>query len=187
MGWLVAAFRPRGPYLVLILQGEQGSAKSTGARVCRRLIDPNKAELRSQPREPRDLAIASNNAWALGFDNISRTSHWLSDGLCRLATGGGFSTRTLYSDSDETIFDAQRPILLNGIDSVATRGDLLDRSIMLTLPRLKHHREESEFWSDFDEARPRILGALLDAVSMALQREKATKLKTSVCSTSSRS
>ena len=33
---------------------------------------------------------------------------WLSDALCRLATGGGFATRELYSNEDEVIFDALR-------------------------------------------------------------------------------
>ncbi len=116
--------------------------------------------MRSQPREPRDLAIAANNAWCIAFDNLSSVPDWLSDGLCRLSTGGGFATRTLYSDSDETILDATRPILLNGIDSVATRGDLLDRAILLTLPRLQNVKPERDFWRDFDSARPRILGAL---------------------------
>ena len=180
VGSLVAAFRPQGPYLVLVHQGEQGSAKSTVARVWRRLIDPNKAELRSQPKEPRDLAIAANNAWCICLDNLSRIQPWLSDGLCRLATGGGFATRALYTDAEESIFDAQRPILLNGIDSVATRGDLLDRSILLTLPRVERYREESEFWAEFEEVRPRILGALLDAVSVALRREAGTQLTVSV-------
>jgi hypothetical protein len=171
VGWLIAAFRPLGPFPVLILQGEQGSAKSTTSRVLRRLLDPNKAPLRAQPREPRDLAIAANNAWVVALDNLSRVPDWLSDGLCRLATGGGFATRALFTDSDESIFDAQRPIILNGIDSVATRGDLLDRGIVLNLPRLERVREEADFWREFEEARPLLLGAILDAVSTALRRE----------------
>ena len=58
---------------------------------------------------------------------------WLSDALCRLATGGGFGTRQLYSDDEESLFEARRPVLLNGIEEVAVRGDLLDRSLIVTL------------------------------------------------------
>ena len=91
--WLVAAVRDTGPYPVLVLHGEQGSAKSTTARVLRSLVDPNTASLRSQPRDPRDLMIGAANGWILNFDNLSYLPQWLSDAMCRLATGGGFATR----------------------------------------------------------------------------------------------
>ena len=172
-GWLVGALRPTGPYPTLALNGEQGTAKSTLARFCRRLIDPNVADLRAEPRESRDLMIAATHSHICAFDNLSRLTPWLSDGLCRLATGGGFATRVLFTDQDEQIFDAMRPVLLNGITEVATREDLLDRTISLTLPVIpeERRRPESDLTRDFERAHPRILGALLDAVSSALTRE----------------
>ncbi|HEY5883053.1 MAG TPA: hypothetical protein VIT88_00115 [Pyrinomonadaceae bacterium] len=57
--WLVACFRPNRPFPILALHGEQGSAKSTTARILRALIDPNKAALRSEPRNEHDLMIAA--------------------------------------------------------------------------------------------------------------------------------
>jgi len=57
VSWLVTALRPTGPYPVLILQGEQGSAKSTTARVLRSLVDPSSVPLRTAPRNEQDLAI----------------------------------------------------------------------------------------------------------------------------------
>lgn len=178
VAWLVMAFRPTGPYPILILQGEQGSAKSTTARVLRALVDPSTAPLRTTPREERDLMIAANNAWVLAFDNLSGISPWLSDALCRLATGGGFATRELYTDSEEVIFDAMRPVVINGIDELTSRQDLLDRAIILNLPAIpeEKRRDETAFWREFEEARPRILGALLDAVSSGLRNFDAVKL-----------
>jgi hypothetical protein len=175
---LVSYYRARGPYPVLIFSGEQGTAKSTNTTVLRLLIDPNAALLRSEPKEPRDLMIAANNGWILALNNLSNIPVWLSDALCRLATGGGFSTRELYSDSDEVIFDAQRPVILNGIEELATRGDLLDRSIILELPRIAENKRltEEDFYQRFYEARPRILGALLDGISGALRRIDSVKL-----------
>lgn len=85
VAWLIAAFRPRGPYPLLGLHGEQGCAKSTTARTIRSLIDPSTAPLRSEPREPRDLMIAATNSWVVAFDNLSSVPVWLSDALCRLA------------------------------------------------------------------------------------------------------
>jgi hypothetical protein len=178
VGWLLAAFRPTGPYPVLILTGEQGAAKSTTARLLRSLIDPNVAPLRSEPRDGRDLVIAANNGWVLALDNLSYLPAWLSDCLCRLATGGGFATRELYTDSDEVLFDSQRPIILTSIEDVADRGDLLDRALIVRLPAIpeEKRRPESEFWAAADLARPAILGALLDAVAAGLRNRPNVRL-----------
>lgn len=178
LGWLVAALRPVGPYPLLDLQGEHGSGKSTTCRMARAIVDPNTASLRSEPREPRDLMIAANNGWVIALDNLSGIQAWQSDCLCRLSTGGGFSTRTLYSDDEETIFDATRPAVINGIEEVATRADLLDRCLLLNLPRIEQNerKPEAELWADFEEARPRIFGALLSAVAVAHRNAAVTKL-----------
>jgi hypothetical protein len=147
--------------------------------VLRALVDPYKAPLRTAPRDERDLQIAANNSHVIALDNISSLEPWLSDALCRLATGGGLATRELYTDSDEIIFDAQRPVLLNGIEDVATRGDFLERSIIVCLPQIPEaaRQEESRFWVAFQEARPRILGALLDAASLAFRRVRDLHLE----------
>jgi hypothetical protein len=168
----LAALRERGPYPPLNLIGEHGAAKSTFARVLRKLIDPNSAPLRALPREDRDLFIAANNGHLLVFDNVSKMPDWISDTLCRLATGGGFAARQLYSDGEEALFDAMRPIVLNGIEDIIGRPDLADRAIFLALENISDEKRkpEKKFWEDFDAAHPCILGALLDGVAHGLQK-----------------
>src|SRR5262249_43350463 len=92
--------------------------------------------------------------------------------------GGGFATRELYTDAEEAIFNAQRPGLLNGIEELATRADLLDRSVILYLPTIPENkrRSEEEFWKEFAQAHPRILGALLTVVAEALRNLPTVKL-----------
>jgi hypothetical protein len=172
LAWLVAALRPSGPYPILVLQGEQGSAKSTMGKLLRRLVDPVVAPVRTPPRSDRDLLIAAVNSWVIAYDNLSGIQHWLSDALCRLATGGGFSTRELYTDSDEVIFDAMRPVILNGIDHLAERADLAERAIILHLPRISpsDRKDERQLYLSFEQERPQILGALCTALSVALSR-----------------
>ncbi len=169
-GFLVQCLNPSGPYPIVNLEGEQGTAKSFGARILRSLVDPSKAMLRKPPRDEHDLLIAATNSWVLAFDNLSGVPDWLSDAFCRLSTGGGDSTRKLYTDDEEEIFEAIRPQILTGIDRISSRHDLIDRSIVITLPFIPENkrRKEKELWRDFETARPRILGALCNAVSMAL-------------------
>ena len=178
VAWALAVLRNRGPYPVLVLSGEQGSAKSTFSAVLRSLLDPNTAPLRALPREDRDLFIAANNGHVLAFDNVSGLPAWISDTLCRLATGGGFAVRQLYTDQDEVLFDAARPVILNGIEDIVTRPDLADRAIFLTLEAIpeERRRPEKELWAEFNAARPQLLGTLLDAVSHGLKRLPDTRL-----------
>jgi hypothetical protein len=178
VAWMVAALRPGRPSPVLAVNGEQGSSKSTLCKMTRALIDPNQAPLRRPPRETRDLMIAATNGWIVAFDNLSGIAQDLSDAICMLSTGGGISTRELYTDAEEKLFDAIRPVMLNGIEDVATRPDLLDRAITLTLPEIPEDKrtDEEGLWKQFEQHRPRILGALLDSVSAALQNRASIHL-----------
>jgi hypothetical protein len=178
ISWLLGAFRPRGPYAILIINGDQGSAKSTLCKFIRALIDPNTASSRRLPKVDQDLMIGANNARVLSFDNLSTITPESSNSLCSLATGAGLGTRELYSNDEEKIFAATRPVILNGIDTLATKPDLLDRAIVLELARIPkdQRRDEDRLYADFEEARPRILGALLTAVAEALKKRGNTVL-----------
>jgi hypothetical protein len=178
LSWMVAAYRPKGPYPVLAVHGQHGSAKSSLCRFTRALIDPSTTPLRRPPREERDLMIAAANSWVVSFDNLSGISPSLSDSVCVLSTGGGFATRELFSDADERLFSATRPTMVNGIDDLATRSDLLDRCINLKLPVIAddQRRDETEMEAAFERVAPRILGALLDAASMAIRNHASVKL-----------
>jgi hypothetical protein len=123
------------------------------------------------PRDERELMIAANNGHLLAFDNLSGLPAWLSDALCRIASGGSFAVRRLYTDDEEVLFQAVRPTLLNSIEDVIRRADLADRAIFLTLTpiREEQRRSEAELWREFEQARPAILDALLDAVAHGLR------------------
>lgn len=171
LGVIIGALRPKGPHVIVAVNGEQGSAKTTLMRLMRTLIDPNKAPTRAQPRSEEDLYVAAVNAYLLSFDNVSYLTGAMSDALCRIATGGGFSKRQLYTDLEEIIVDVCRPVLLNGIPSLLERPDLMDRAITFTLPRIDpdQRQTEGDFWDGFERARPAIFGAICDALSAGLR------------------
>lgn len=163
--WLAWALLPDRPYPILVVNGTQGSAKSTFSRLLREVIDPNAVPLLGQPQGP-DLVSAAKNHHVLVFDNISSVKPGLADDLCRLATGGGLGGRKLYTNDDEATFDAKRPIILNGIPDLATRGDLASRALLFSLPIIPpgKRRTEKELTEAFETAWPAILAMILDAV-----------------------
>jgi hypothetical protein len=171
VAWLTAALRPVGPYPILVLQGEQGSSKSTLARILRLLIDPQVCPLLAEPKSTRDLLVTALNGWLLAYDNISAIPDWMSDALCQLVFGGGFSGRALYSNDERNVIHAQRPVMLNGIEDFVRRGDLRDRCVFLQLPPIlsANRRAENEFWRSFEADYPRILGGVLDLIVGAVR------------------
>jgi len=179
VAWLLGALRGGGPYPVLAIAGEQGSAKTVLSKFLRALIDPSVAPVRALPRDERELFIAASHSHVLAFDNLSGLPPWLSDTLCRLTSGGAFSTRRLFTDQDEILLAAARPIILNGIEDIVTRPDLADRAIVLMLAPIaeRQRRPEHALWREFELARPHILGALLDAAAHGLKMVPKLRLK----------
>jgi len=181
LAWLTYAFRPRGPYPILALSGVQGSGKSTLTKVLRALVDPSRAELSGVPRDERSLVMAASNSRLLAFDNLSEIKPQMSDAFCRIATGGAHRERKYYTnDGSEEMFVFQNPVIMNGISELPQRADLLDRSILVHLEPIseEHRRTETAFWNDFEDARPRLLGAILDVVSAGLRNVGQIQLPT---------
>jgi hypothetical protein len=179
MGTLVNYFHPYGPYFVLNFVGEQGTAKTCAARIIRQLVDPNENPLRSPPREERDLLAQAANNWCVALDNLSSLPPWQSDALCRLATGGGHSARTLYTDLEEISLAVKRPVILNGIEDVASRPDLAERALQIELETIPEHRRipERELCQKFDVACRQIFSAILDGLVCALGELSKLKIK----------
>ena len=179
VAWLLASLRNTGPYPLLILTGEQGSSKSTAAKVLRSLVDPASPLTRGMPRDERDAAITTRNNWVIVLDNLSGLPIWLSDMLCRFSTGEGFATRALFTDTEEVVIEASRPVILTGIENVAVRGDLADRALIVRLAPIAEtdRRIELDLWADFEEARPRILGALLEGLCEGFRQLPKVKLR----------
>jgi hypothetical protein len=169
LSFLAGVFMPHGSLPLLALSGRQGSGKSILTKRLRALIDPNQAPARQRPRTEEDLIIAASNGALVAFDNLSHINADLSDALCRLATGAGFSKRRLYTDCDEVIVQVRRPVIVNGITDLIRMPDLADRALFVELSARSCFAPESELETSFERDRPAMLGVLYDAVAAALR------------------
>jgi hypothetical protein len=169
LAWLVGTFQPDGAFSHLVLNGEQGSAKSTTALVLLSMIDPSYIGLSGPPKDEVDATVSALHCGVLGYDNLSGCRAEIADVFCRFSTGQGYRTRTFYENLGVTAVSVKLPLLLNGIDSTVMRGDLLERSISLNLPRVTTRLTEQGVWSDFATLHASCLAALLDVVSTGLR------------------
>ncbi|WP_156405775.1 hypothetical protein [Secundilactobacillus similis] len=172
-GWLIGGLLCDHAKPILVLQGTAGAGKSTASRIIRSVIDPAKRKnLISRPRPTVDsLAIDTMHQHTLAYDNFSAGSITpeVSDMLCTIATNQSYSKRSLYTDSDEVLVKLGRSVIINGIDDLAKRQDLLDRSIVLEVVPVTKRRPEKEIYAWFDEHHPLILGALLNVAVDSLK------------------
>jgi hypothetical protein len=177
--WLTSALRPVGPYPILVLHGEQGAAKTSLVKTLRLLVDPQACPILADPKNPRDLMVTAVNGWLLAYDNVSSISNDMSDGFCRLVSGGGIATRALFSNEELSVLYAQRPVILSGIEEFVARGDLIDRCVFIHLESIQpdRRRTEADSWKAFHADYPRILGGILDAVAGALRELPSVHLR----------
>lgn len=171
MCWVICAINSKGPFPILVIQGEQGSAKTLFVKLLRDLIDPIVGSVITLPRNERDLVVIAQNNVVLAFDNVSVIKNDMPDSLCRLATGAGLRTRALFTDGDEKVFESCRPIILNGITNFILKSDLADRVLLVHLTTISENdrRSEAEVWNEYQELKPKILGSLYGAVSLVLK------------------
>lgn len=170
VAWLVAALLPDIPHPILALTGEQGTAKTTVARLVVSLVDPSPVPARSAPNDMRSWAAAASASWVVALDNVSTIQPWFSDTLCKAVTGDGIVERALFTDDDVTVLTFRRCIALTTIDSGRLAGDLAERMLPIELARITPtaRRPDAEIREAYDTARPAVLGALLDLAAQVL-------------------
>jgi hypothetical protein len=85
--------------------------------------------------------------------------HWLSQ-------------RKLYTDLETVLVSGFRTVVLTAVYNAVTEPDLAERCVTMTLSHVdpKERRSEAQLWRDFEQARPRIFGALLAIVAHGLTR-----------------
>ncbi len=176
--YLVAAMVPDIPVAAMIVHGQHGATKSTVLKIVKRLLDPGAVEVQGGMRDQAEFAQAAAQNRVLFFDNLTSVPEWLSDLLCCFVTGAGFSKRMLYSDDDSVTFEYRGVAGLGGVNLVADRPDLLDRSIIIKMEPVpdSDRRAEGEFWDEFEADRPAILGGIFDALSTAMRIEPTLQL-----------
>ena len=178
IGWVVAAYLTGIPHPILLVQGEQGTAKSNLIRTLLALVDPQPAAERTPPKDNREWAIFARASWAFGYDNITDIPPWLSNALCKGVTGDAVLQRVLHSDDDIGVYSFQRVIALT---TIAIRhevaGDLADRIMLVEPEVIDKRRTEADVAAARAAALPGALGTVLDLVAGVLAELPGTSVE----------
>ena len=179
--YIISLFIPSIAKPILMLHGEQGSAKTTLQELIKMLIDPSIVKTLTFPRDINELVQQLSHNYIAYYDNISIIKEQISNALCRAVTGAGFSKRQLYTDDDDILYYFLRCIGFNGINLAATKADILDRGIIIQLERIQKEkrRKIEDIWKDFEILRPHLLAYIFDILVKVLQVKQKGGIKVS--------
>ncbi len=173
IAYLVSLFIGDIEHPCLVLNGSQGSGKTTMSTFIKALVDPiadNKPSL--FPKNDADLALMFRDNYLVAFDNLQTLNARLSDKLCTIVTGVTESRRKLYTDDEMVHFDLCQPIILNGIHDIVKREDMLSRCIVMNLEKpVGKDRGASEkvaLMEEFMDDRAIILGGIFNILREVL-------------------
>ncbi|WP_157039947.1 hypothetical protein [Pelobacter propionicus] len=178
MVWIIGSFVPRIPYPALLVSGSQGAGKSFFCKLLKRIIDPSATELQEMPKKDDDFDLLLYKHHCLALDNISSVNAARADRLCSAITAAYIEKRQLHTDMDTIVLPCNPRVILNGINALTNRPDLLDRSITIHLERIKPtgRRLEEEINAAFDADLPGILGGIADVLSRAMEIKPTVSL-----------
>lgn len=159
---------PSSKYPILVLSGNEGSGKTSLCKnIIIRIIDPSTIGVQVFPQNAKDLAIASQNAHVLCFDNLRGFKANMADMLCIAATGGTITTRQLYTDADQQAIPLHVALVLNGIHSFIDTPDLSQRCLPIHLTALDKAKRKSEddLTKELEADLPTIMRGLFDLIA----------------------
>ena len=162
------------PTPMLLVTGPQGSSKSTLTRFIQSIVHPQVTGLLSLLEKKDDIAIALSRRLLTCFDNATGVKPEISDMLCTAITKGTYQKRELYTTRDECLIEYTSIIVINGIDVISRRTDLMERCIMLEMSPIKpeERKTEKELQALFEKLLPSILGAIFNSIQKALAMDE---------------
>ena len=169
--YIISLFIPDLPKAVLMVHGEQGTAKSMLQELIIMLVDPTLTKVLTPPKKTEELIQQVSKYAVTYYDNLSRIPEWISNLLCRAVTGSGFSKRKLYTNNEDVIYSLMRAIGFNGINLAATKADLLSRGLIIQTEAIPkgNQRRMKTIWKEFERIKPELLGYIFDVLTRIIK------------------
>lgn len=168
---------PSTNYVFLVIQGGQGTGKTTLTKLLLSLIDPSIIGAQSFPSKVSDFAISANHAHLLCYDNMRNFRATTSDVLCQCSSGATISNRKLFTDSDLNLLYFHVALILNGIHSFISQPDLAQRCLTIRTEAIKEGERlpEHQLNQQLEVDLPKIYGGLLSLISAILSHLPTVK------------
>jgi hypothetical protein len=160
---------------ILLLEGEKGSGKSFSAKRVQLLaLGREKVQIIGKGGHGDDFGVTLLRSPIALLDNLDSHIDWFSDAVAAYTTGGEWSRRKLYTDSDEISIKPRSFIIATTRNARAfQRDDVADRCIILRLDRRTGkdgYKLEDALLEDMRDNRPKLFGEWLFKLNKIVKR-----------------
>lgn len=157
-------------HFATVISSAHGTGKTHLTKIIRELVDPSEFGVSLTPKSDDDLKVSLSNCYLATFDNTEVLKNSFSDILCAAITGSKDTKRQLFKDADLVILSLHNAIVLNGINIIPPKSDLLERSLVFELRPIpaEKRKTDAELWAAFKRDKPAILGAMFDTLAKAI-------------------
>jgi len=176
--YLISCFVPDIEHPVLHPSGSHGVGKTTFSKILNSLVDPTVSDIFIESKSDSVLHYLTNHYYC-NFDNKSKISAELSDLICMACTGGTVDERQLYTNKGSAISPIKNCVVINGIEQLIRRSDLMDRTILINLEDIKSEDRKSslKLWEEFNRQKPFFMGYIFSTLSKALKIYPTVKIE----------
>lgn len=177
--WPIVAAIQGIPKPPLMLYGPAGSTKSTMALMLKNLIAPDAQEGLKIKNNDAEMAQIIDKHDMPFFDNVTSVPQTIADLFCMAVTGGNFIKRKLFTDSDEVVFNLQKPMITTSLDIWTNAADLLDRCLFVEIaPVCKaSRRDRTSILTEYNDKQGLYLDGFLNVLAKTLQYYKGIHLE----------
>ena len=169
---LVQSFSRDSDHFAMIISGQKGTGKSTMTEIFREIIDPSELNKSLTPKSVDDLIVNLFNSFIVSIDNAKPLSEDMSNTLCAAITGASAVKRELFTNDSQVIMKLYNIVLINGIDIIPKKSDLVDRALLFEPQKITKEKRlsEQELMEQFRSEKPAILGAIMDVLVEAMKQ-----------------
>lgn len=156
---MVPIIEPHTALPVVLLEGLEGSGKTTSAHRFKRLIDDTPGLSSSMPKDERAMASMAQNELILVYDNVTSIPTEASNLMCRASSGSSYKAVRLYTDNDMLVLNLYVLQIITTVEQLKLRDDLKSRTLKFWCDTPDQYANSAQQQLKFNALLPKFRGA----------------------------
>lgn len=183
LSWLIASFFSEIERAFLLVEGENGTGKTTLTKLLKSFIDPAHGGALTYSDNVNNMAQILDHHCIPLIDNVTKISQSVSDIFCTTYSGASHTKRKQYTDGEDYIFNLTGNVIFTTVHMTKPKSDFLNRCYKIeTQMTDETYRSKLQYEKKFEAVKGKLFGAVIDCVVKTMaeieKSEPVTRFRT---------